>query len=183
MRRLGGKGLAALDGAQVQFTHLLCFAKCPPGTPRVGCGAADGLTDLGSTVPDVVARGPKPGGLRKGACCMGATATAAVVKWAQRRLPGLETVIDPFCGAGTVLAVANAYGLRAIGRGSLRVADSTFQVWTSRRSASDRRSDTCFDWMLGARNKLRGTFGAIQDLREAERLDLADLEAQWLGIR
>ena len=88
MRRLGGKGLAALDGAQVQFTHLLCFAKCPPGTPRVGCGAADGLTDLGSTVPDVVARGPKPGGLRKGACCMGATATAAVVKWAQRRLPG-----------------------------------------------------------------------------------------------
>lgn len=99
----------------VQFTHLLCFAKGPQEVARVGCqGPDDEVVDLGSTIPDVLERGPKPS-LRKGACCMGLNATMAVLKRATRRLPGLHTVIDPFCGAGTVLAVANEFGLDAIG--------------------------------------------------------------------
>jgi len=53
----------------VQFTHLLCFAKGPPEVARVGCqGPDDEVVDLGSTIPDVLERGPKPS-LRKGACC------------------------------------------------------------------------------------------------------------------
>ncbi|CAK9088490.1 Nuclear transport factor 2 [Durusdinium trenchii] len=102
----------------VQFTHLLCFGKGAASVQRVGVvGEDDPVVDLGSTIPDVVERGVKPTGLRKGACCMGINATSAVMKWAVRRLPGLHTVIDPFCGAGTVLAVANEYGLDAIGCG------------------------------------------------------------------
>lgn len=54
----------------VQFTHLLCFAKGPVGTMRVGCaGPDDEVVDLGSTIPDILQRGAKPSGLRKGACC------------------------------------------------------------------------------------------------------------------
>ena len=30
-----------------------------------------------------------------------------------------RTVVDPFCGVGTMLAVANAHGLDAVGRGAL----------------------------------------------------------------
>ncbi|CAE7659522.1 NTF2 [Symbiodinium pilosum] len=99
----------------IQFTHLLCFAKTK-GLLRVGVGTEeDTVVDLGSTMPDILQRGPKPPGLRKAACCMGVNATASVLKWAVRRLPGVQTVIDPFCGAGTVLAIANEYGLDAIG--------------------------------------------------------------------
>ena len=133
----------------MQFTHLLCFAKCGSGTLRVGCGDADGVTDLGSTIPDVVARGSKPGNLRKGACCMGVGATAAVVKWAQRRLK-VETVIDPFCGAGTVLAVANAYGLHAIG-----VDISPKRIRQAIRGGF-RLFGTWLHLMLGARYKFFG---------------------------
>ena len=53
----------------MQFTHLLCFAKGPAEVARVGCqGPDDEVVDLGSTIPDVLERGPKPS-LRKGACC------------------------------------------------------------------------------------------------------------------
>ena len=59
---------------EVQFTHLLCFAK-GENVPRVGVqrkdesGTRDEVVDLGSTIPDVLERGDKPKGLRKGACC------------------------------------------------------------------------------------------------------------------
>lgn len=99
----------------IQFTHLLCFARSL-GLPRVGVTTeTDPVVDLGSTLPDILERGSKPPGLRKGACCMGIHATASVLKWVVRRLPGVRKVIDPFCGAGTVLAIANEYGLDALG--------------------------------------------------------------------
>ncbi|CAE7941187.1 unnamed protein product [Symbiodinium sp. KB8] len=99
----------------IQFTHLLCFARTL-GLPRVGVTTeTDPVVDLGSTLPDILERGSKPPGLRKGACCMGIHATASVLKWVVRRLPGVRKVIDPFCGAGTVLAIANEYGLDALG--------------------------------------------------------------------
>ena len=61
---------------EVQFTHLLCFAR-GENVPRVGVqlqrndesGTRDEVVDLGSTIPDVLERGDKPKGLRKGACC------------------------------------------------------------------------------------------------------------------
>lgn len=94
-------------GGSVGFTHLLCFW-------RQGVGS-ETFEDCGSMVPDIVARGQKPWRLRKAACCMGANATLSVLKWVRRRLPNVDTVIDPFCGAGTVLAIGNTLGLRAIG--------------------------------------------------------------------
>ena len=53
----------------IQFTHLLCFARTL-GLPRVGVTTeTDPVVDLGSTLPDILERGSKPPGLRKGACC------------------------------------------------------------------------------------------------------------------
>eukprot|EP00933_Yihiella_yeosuensis_P028175 TRINITY_DN21982_c0_g1_i1.p1 TRINITY_DN21982_c0_g1~~TRINITY_DN21982_c0_g1_i1.p1 ORF type:complete len:329 (-),score=62.78 TRINITY_DN21982_c0_g1_i1:64-1050(-) len=92
---------------KVQYTHLLCFWK-PPSE------GAD-LPDLGTTIPDIVSRGEKPWGLKNSARCMGAGATLAVVKWAAKRLPQVDTIVDPFCGAGTALAIANELGLHALG--------------------------------------------------------------------
>ncbi|CAE8740899.1 unnamed protein product, partial [Polarella glacialis] len=94
----------------LQFTHLLCFSKV------IDDGAVeDEDFDLGTTIPDLVSRGQKPQWLRNSMRCQGANATAEVLKWAVRRLTGIHTVIDPFCGAGTVLAIGNEFGLHAVG--------------------------------------------------------------------
>merc|ERR1712151_485404 len=69
----------------------------------------------GGMIPDVVGRGQKPWGLKNAARCMGAGATVAVLKAMKRRLPEVDTIVDPFCGAGTVLAIGNSLGLHAIG--------------------------------------------------------------------
>eukprot|EP00929_Paragymnodinium_shiwhaense_P065217 TRINITY_DN32715_c0_g1_i1.p1 TRINITY_DN32715_c0_g1~~TRINITY_DN32715_c0_g1_i1.p1 ORF type:complete len:389 (-),score=68.20 TRINITY_DN32715_c0_g1_i1:40-1206(-) len=96
----------------VKYTHLLCFRR---GPPDVGVSFASGA-EVGGMIPDVVARGQKPWGLKNAARCMGAGATLAVLKAVSRRLAGsIHTVVDPFCGAGTVLAIGNALGLHAVG--------------------------------------------------------------------
>ena len=94
----------------VQFTHLLCFWRWGESSEAFNGGPPD----LGTTLPDVMARGEKPWGLRNSARCMGSNATLEVLKWASRRLD-VDTVVDPFCGAGTVLAIGNAIGLKAVG--------------------------------------------------------------------
>merc|ERR1712151_149972 len=55
------------------------------------------------------------GGLKNCARCMGSGAALAVLKWATQWLPAVDTVVDPFCGAGTSLAVGNVLDLHAIG--------------------------------------------------------------------
>jgi tRNA G10 N-methylase Trm11 len=45
---------------------------------------------------------------------MGVRAAAYAVRFARDQV-GAKTIFDPFCGVGTVLAVANASGLSAIG--------------------------------------------------------------------
>ena len=45
---------------------------------------------------------------------MGLNAAAVAVRFAARRA-GARTIYDPFCGRGTVLAVANAMGLGGVG--------------------------------------------------------------------
>jgi len=92
----------------VQFSHLLCFRHSASPDETIGW-------DYGSTIPDVVNRGEKPWGLKNSARCMGSNATLAVLKWVTRRFPNVDTVVDPFCGAGTVLAVGNFLGLHAVG--------------------------------------------------------------------
>jgi len=116
----------------VQFTHLICIGKgsAPAVDAVIEAPAEDADevpqrqeddtpsgsgVDLGTAVPDVLARGPKPWGLRKCARCMGAHCVEVVLRWAQRRLPDVHTVVDPFCGAGTVLAIANVLRMSAVG--------------------------------------------------------------------
>jgi len=79
------------------FAHLLCFSRAlrlPPGR----------------STPDVL---PEPGRMTW-ARAMPVAACDAVARFLLAETP-CRTVIDPFCGLGTMLAVANAHGLSAIG--------------------------------------------------------------------
>lgn len=79
------------------YTHLIAVSR--------GAVAPDILP-----IPDVVTDpGPQPW-----VRAMGARAAGAAVRFARDHLP-TTTVLDPFCGVGTVLAAANALGLHAIG--------------------------------------------------------------------
>jgi hypothetical protein len=79
------------------YSHLLCFA----ATPRPG---------LAGATADVL---PRAGAARweRG---MGVEACRVACSYVLRHCAS-RTVVDPFCGRGTVLAVANALGLDAVG--------------------------------------------------------------------
>jgi hypothetical protein len=79
------------------FAHLLCFSR--------------GLRlDAGRSMPDVI---PRPGAMTW-ARAMPTEACAAVARFLLADT-ACRTVVDPFCGMGTMLAVANAHGLDAVG--------------------------------------------------------------------
>ncbi|WP_224240435.1 DNA methyltransferase [Hyalangium gracile] len=79
------------------YSHLLCFSRAV----RV---------ELGRATPDVL---PEAGEVTwtRG---MGVQACLAACRFILGHTP-TRTVVDPFCGHGTVLAVANALGLDAVG--------------------------------------------------------------------
>jgi len=79
------------------YAHLLAFARAPRLGARHGS-------------PDVIA----DGGFKPGVKAMGAAACALACRFIRAETP-TRTVVDPFCGHGTVLAVANALGLDAVG--------------------------------------------------------------------
>ncbi len=79
------------------FTHLIAVSramKCPDVLP----------------IPDVVADAGRLAWVR----AMGIRAAAHAVRFAGEHV-GAKIVFDPFCGVGTVLAVANRLGLAALG--------------------------------------------------------------------
>ena len=79
------------------YTHLIAVSRvmrCPDVLP----------------IPDVIA----DAGPQKWVRAMGVRAAAHAVRFAQEQV-GARVVFDPFCGVGTVLAVANALGLEALG--------------------------------------------------------------------
>lgn len=79
------------------FTHLIAVSramKCPDVLP----------------IPDVIA----DAGGQKWVRAMGVRAAAHAVRFAKEQV-GAHVIFDPFCGVGTVLAVANALGLDALG--------------------------------------------------------------------
>jgi hypothetical protein len=79
------------------YTHLIAVSramKCPDVLP----------------IPDVIADAGRQPWVR----AMGIRAAAHAVRFARDQV-GATTVFDPFCGVGTVLAVANAFGLAALG--------------------------------------------------------------------
>ena len=77
------------------YSHMLCF------------GASAGLKKPG---PDVVA----DAGAMAWTRAMGEAACVVAVRSLVENTP-VRTVVDPFCGYGTVLAVANEMGLDAVG--------------------------------------------------------------------
>jgi hypothetical protein len=79
------------------YSHLLCFSR---GVRH----------DLAASTPDVIA---SPGAMTW-TRAIGLDACAVACRFVARRTAS-RTIIDPFCGVGTVLAVANSFGLDAIG--------------------------------------------------------------------
>lgn len=86
------RGVGKSDLHRPTYSHLQAFAA---------------LAKPGTTTPDVIDRGRVvyPNG-------MGVDATIVAVEWVRKFG---DPIVDPFCGHGTVLAVANSLGLHAIG--------------------------------------------------------------------
>jgi len=84
-------------GRRPGYAHLLCFSRA------FQAPEADGAPDV---VPEM--------GTMTWSRAMGTAACEFAVKWLRRHTEA-QVVVDPFCGHGTVLAVANNLGLDAIG--------------------------------------------------------------------
>ncbi len=103
-------------GAHVLFHKIVC--RRPPGMVTAG---RPGFTHLIAVsramkcpdvlpIPDVIV----DAGPQRWVRAMGVRAAGHAVRFA-REQAGARMIFDPFCGVGTVLAVANALGLRALG--------------------------------------------------------------------
>jgi hypothetical protein len=103
-------------GAHVLFHKIVC--RRPPGMLTAG---RPGFTHLIAVsramkcadvlpIPDVIV----DAGPQKWVRAMGVRAAAHAVRFAKEQV-GAKLIFDPFCGVGTVLAVANALGLDALG--------------------------------------------------------------------
>jgi hypothetical protein len=79
------------------YSHLLCVARRPRDTPS-------------HPGPDVLA----DAGFKPSTKSMGVEACRLALKFVIAET-GAQRVVDPFCGQGTLLAVANAMGLDAVG--------------------------------------------------------------------
>jgi hypothetical protein len=137
---------AAVDaGMTLAFHKIVC--RVPPGTLTSGRASYAHLLGFGRT-----ARPPRratadvlpDGGFRPGPGAMGVNACVEACQAVHRDTP-TRTVVDPFCGWGTVLAVANAVGLDAIGVDrSARMCKKarTLHLDLARADAPERRSVT-----------------------------------------
>lgn len=84
-------------GARPGYAHLLCLSRGWQAPAKDGLG--DVLPQMGAmTWPRA----------------MGLAACEFVVRWLCAHTK-VRVVVDPFCGVGTVLAVANRFGLDAVG--------------------------------------------------------------------
>lgn len=136
---------AADAGMTLLFHKIVC--RVPPGTATSGRASYAHLVGY--------ARTPRPprrasadvlpdGGLRPGPRAMGVNACLEACHAVLRDTP-TRTVVDPFCGWGTVLAVANAVGLDAIGVDcSARMCKKAraLRLALARPDAPERRSVT-----------------------------------------
>ncbi len=114
------KGYLVQRGAEAAGSHVLwhkVVCRVPPGTTTFGRPAYAHMIALsrarrvspGASTPDVLpALGEMPW-----VRAMGVAACEVAARFV--REAGATTVVDPFCGVGTMLAVANARGLSAIG--------------------------------------------------------------------
>jgi len=114
------KSHLVLCGADAAESHVLwhkVVCRVPPGTITFGRPAYAHLVCLsrtrrlaaGASTADVL---PALGAM-SWSRAMGSAACEAAVRFVAQT--GARTVVDPFCGLGSVLAAANAYGLDAVG--------------------------------------------------------------------
>jgi hypothetical protein len=129
------KAHLVLCGADAAGSHALwhkVVCRVPPGTITFGrpayahvvCTSRARRLMPGDSTADVL---PELGAM-SWSRAMGSAACAATVRFAAAL--GMRTIVDPFCGLGSVLAAANAAGLDAIG------------VELSRRRAAKARKTT-----------------------------------------
>ena len=91
------KPAGTLTYGRASYSHLLGFARVLRPTLR-------------RATPDVL----PDGGFQPGPKAMGVLACVDACRFVLTQTT-TRTIVDPFCGFGTVLAVANALGLDAIG--------------------------------------------------------------------
>jgi hypothetical protein len=91
------KPAGTLTFGRATYSHLLAYSRGVK--PRADRATADVLPDAG---------------FMPGTKAMGVAACADACRFVLRETP-TRTIVDPFCGYGTVLAVANALGLEAVG--------------------------------------------------------------------
>jgi hypothetical protein len=107
---------AAAAGAALLWHKIVCRAPAGtvtharPGYAHLLCVAASLRDPLERATPDVL---PELGAMTWPRA-MGLAAAHAAVAWLRERADA-RCIVDPFCGVGTALAVANAQGLDAIG--------------------------------------------------------------------
>lgn len=103
-------------GAKVLFHKIVC--RRPPGMLTLGRPGYTHLIAVSRAmkcpdvlaIPDVIVDAGRQPWVR----AMGVRGAAHAVRFARDQV-GAKIIFDPFCGVGTVLAVANAMGLDAIG--------------------------------------------------------------------
>lgn len=103
-------------GAHILFHKVVC--RRPPGMLTMGRPGYTHLIAVSRAmkcpevlpIPDVITDAGRQPWVR----AMGIRAAAHAVRFA-RDQAGAKTIFDPFCGVGTVLAVANTFGLDALG--------------------------------------------------------------------
>ena len=109
-------GAAEAAGARVLFHKLIC--RRPPGTLTLGRPGYTHMIAVSRAlrcpdvlpIPDIITDAGRQPWVR----AMGVRAAAHAVRFA-RDQAAAKIIFDPFCGVGTVLAVANRLGLDALG--------------------------------------------------------------------
>ncbi len=115
------KGYLVMRGAEEERAHVVwhkIVCRRPPGTIALGRPSYSHMICV-SRGPHRPVRSPGPdvlpdAGYMPWSKAMGALACRVACRFVRDDV-GSRTVVDPFCGRGTVLAVANAMGLDAIG--------------------------------------------------------------------
>jgi hypothetical protein len=88
----------SISQGRASYSHLLCFAHAPRDVKHPG--GPDVLPDAGHK--------PWPK-------AMGVEACQLACRFLRDESPSTSLVVDPFCGHGTALAVANHHGFDAVG--------------------------------------------------------------------